>query len=388
VVYFADEYGIRLDTWSDNMMSNVDIGQSGDHGLYVNGTTQTRFTNIKVWLSGRISGTSSGIYVRGGNTNMFSNIGTQENYGNGMWVGPSGAGTRCSGLIVSGLQSDSDNLAGDEYYGLLLNGCDESMFNVIATSKLKNSYPTGTQAQPYAAVGLFNAEKNYIVSNSKPLQDGGGVTWLVQGSAFKDNFVDLCRNVRDQTPSTATVPIQPTQYRQERVTLTGNRTINAPSRVATGANAPVGLRFSIMLIQDGTGGRAVTFNAAYKIPTWVVVDTAANARTVIEFECQADGDWLMVGSSSQSGNRATQSVTSSATLASDRDYVVLIGSGGAPTLPTAVGNTRLYLIKNVHSATRTISTTSAQTIEGLTTYTLQPGESITLVSDNSNWRII
>ena len=86
--------------------------------------------------------------------------------------------------------------------------------------------------------------------------------------------------------------------------------------------------------------------------------------------------------------RTILNITSAETLGATGDYVLLIGASGAPTLPTAVGNTSLYVLKNIHSSDRTVSTTSSQTIEGLTTYTLPPNAAITVVSDNANWRII
>lgn len=86
--------------------------------------------------------------------------------------------------------------------------------------------------------------------------------------------------------------------------------------------------------------------------------------------------------------RTITTLTGVATIGSSGDYVTFIGAGGVPTLPTAVGNTGRYVFKNVHSANRTVSTTSGQTIEGLATYTLQPGASIDVISDNANWRVV
>jgi hypothetical protein len=85
------------------------------------------------------------------------------------------------------------------------------------------------------------------------------------------------------------------------------------------------------------------------------------------------------------------SVTSSTTLAAiaNRHYVVLLGSGATPTLPTAVGNTSIYHLKNVHTASIAVALTSSQTIDGGTgSLTILPKQSFSLVSDNSNWWII
>ena len=70
-------------------------------------------------------------------------------------------------------------------------------------------------------------------------------------------------------------------------------------------------------------------------------------------------------------------------------YIVLVNTSGATTLtlPTAVGNTSLYVIKNVTSVDRTLSATSPQTIENSATLVLPAGAAAEIVSDDSNWRM-
>lgn len=60
---------------------------------------------------------------------------------------------------------------------------------------------------------------------------------------------------------------------------------------------------------------------------------------------------------------------------------------GNPTLPTAVANSCIYHIKNISNFAVNVLTTASQTIEGATSWSLQPSESISLVSDAANWRI-
>jgi hypothetical protein len=90
--------------------------------------------------------------------------------------------------------------------------------------------------------------------------------------------------------------------------------------------------------------------------------------------------------------RTVVSVTTSTTLANatNIDYVVLVGSGGAPILPDATTNTtNRYSIKNIHTANITVSTTSSQTVDGSTTVSLTPNTSIDVIADGSgNWRIV
>ena len=72
------------------------------------------------------------------------------------------------------------------------------------------------------------------------------------------------------------------------------------------------------------------------------------------------------------------------------DYIYLVSGSFTVTLPTAVGNTSRYDIKNIRSgSTATIATTSTQTIDGSLTATLPVQyTSLTLVSDNVNWHLI
>lgn len=59
------------------------------------------------------------------------------------------------------------------------------------------------------------------------------------------------------------------------------------------------------------------------------------------------------------------------------------------TLPTAVGSQgRIYNIKNSGTGIITIATTSSQTIDGITTQTLNQYDSIAVQSDGTNWIII
>ena len=88
--------------------------------------------------------------------------------------------------------------------------------------------------------------------------------------------------------------------------------------------------------------------------------------------------------------RVVSSISSPTTLgaAASTDYVALVSGTTTVTLPTAVGNTNLYRIKNSGVATVTIATTSAQTIDGSATASLPvPNTSLSIISDGSNWRI-
>jgi hypothetical protein len=72
----------------------------------------------------------------------------------------------------------------------------------------------------------------------------------------------------------------------------------------------------------------------------------------------------------------------------DTDYVCVVAGAHTITMPTAVGNTNQYTVKNSHSADITINTTSSQTIDGTTTIQIAPEDGVDIVSNGSNWVII
>jgi hypothetical protein len=85
----------------------------------------------------------------------------------------------------------------------------------------------------------------------------------------------------------------------------------------------------------------------------------------------------------------------SAYTATATDYTILANATSAAfsvTLPTAVGaNGKLYIVKKVDSSANavTVATTSAQTIDGASTYVMgYQYQSVTVQSDGANWFIV
>jgi len=72
-----------------------------------------------------------------------------------------------------------------------------------------------------------------------------------------------------------------------KVTLAGNRTLNAPT------NQQAGAFYSLAIIQDGTGSRTATFNSVYKFTgaTAPTLTTTASAKDIIIFK--SDGTNLL-----------------------------------------------------------------------------------------------
>lgn len=99
------------------------------------------------------------------------------------------------------------------------------------------------------------------------------------------------------------------------------------------------------------------------------------------------------GNMSLKGGLSTALSTKTAAYTlSSTDSTILVNSTSAltVTLPTAVGIAgRIYTIKNISTGVVTVATTSSQTIDGATTYSLGTQyEKITVQSDNANWWLI
>jgi hypothetical protein len=121
----------------------------------------------------------------------------------------------------------------------------------------------------------------------------------------------------------------------------------------------------------------------------VSITTPAN-NDVLTYETSS-GLWKNKVSTGGGGTTRTVVTTSGNTTAGSTagtDYVYLVAGAHTITLPTAVSNTNRYTIKNGHSANITIDTTSSQTIDGTTSISIAPDESVDIISNNTNWRII
>lgn len=78
--------------------------------------------------------------------------------------------------------------------------------------------------------------------------------------------------------------------------------------------------------------------------------------------------------------------TSAAAVTQRSDGLVLCSAGDTFTLPTAANKPgRVYRVKNTGTAVCTVATTSAQTIDGISTRSVPPGQTLILTSDAGNW---
>ncbi len=147
----------------------------------------------------------------------------------------------------------------------------------------------------------------------------------------------------------------------------------------TGATAAGGITFGTDTQVYRSAANVLTFNSV-TLAGLVDPTTAQQAATKNYVD-------------THSGTGITRTITSissptTAGATTHTDYVYFVSGTTTLTLPTAVGNTNRYSVKNTGSNTVTIAFTSGQTGDGSSTLTLAPNITLELVSDNANYRIL
>jgi hypothetical protein len=99
-------------------------------------------------------------------------------------------------------------------------------------------------------------------------------------------------NVEDELTDGATITWDVIASPVAKVTLAGNRTLSAPS----GTTPIAGQFVSLLIIQDGTGGRTITWNAVYEFAADTAPTLTATANLGDLFTFRYNGaKWLEVG---------------------------------------------------------------------------------------------
>lgn len=135
-------------------------------------------------------------------------------------------------------------------------------------------------------------------------------------------------------------------------------------------------------------------HAALNTDAKVVVDqlamnTPANNDVIKYNSGTGKAEWASAPSGGTTRSINPVSGNTSAGSTANTDYYYFVSALATITLPTAVSNTNQYTIKRTGAGVVTIATTSSQTIDGSLTVALNViNQSVTLISDGSNWQII
>lgn len=132
----------------------------------------------------------------------------------------------------------------------------------------------------------------------------------------------------------------------------------------------------------------INFATAASTQGAAVANQIQGAVTALVNTAAPDTQWL--ATPPYQSSTLPRTVTNNYTLVSTDNIVLLNAAAKTLTLPTAAGVTgKQYTGKLIASSTGTVATTSSQTIDGSTTYSLPAQyKYVTVVSDGANWQIV
>jgi hypothetical protein len=169
---------------------------------------------------------------------------------------------------------------------------DDTNIGIALTPKGTGEIVIGTGNLNYAGTAITStgAEINY-----SDLATLGTTAASKVFTADANNLTTVSgavANVEDTLTDGATITWDVIDSPVAKVTLAGNRTLSAPS----GTTPIAGQFVSLLIIQDGTGGRTITWNAVYEFAADTAPTLTATASLGDLFTFRYNGaKWLEVG---------------------------------------------------------------------------------------------
>lgn len=394
------------------------------HGFYQNDATQTGIRHLGIIGPG--SGTGDGIHFQWttfGNVYQcdLMNVQVTSFGGNGLYaqtlLGTTARMVECmfnggDGFhLVQTCTSDvfdSCSAGGNSGWGWYVNGCNYLTFNGCAADGNANGwYFTNSQAISINGSGTENNVTDGLVL------DGGG-PYIVNGFWVSNNHYGV--HVTAAATSAILNGIFEVNLGSAVYSIfaeSGSKTVVSECSLQTASSLPdtPGFAYAISL-QDGVvtangmeteafspfginganqasryvGGTNFGEPGGYGGP-WDIRDFAADVGYL--WSCTVAGTsaavWVPVGSLLPQATK-----TANYALTPADSTILLNGTTLTATLPDAVANFwKIYTIKLIAaSTTATVATTSSQTIDGATTFSLTAQyKSVTVQSDGANWYI-
>lgn len=184
---------------------------------------------------------------------------------------PDDTGTEGFRLSGGNIVFSSAPASGADFFGVVLAGADYV--------NAGGSYPDGSAAVPSitfqddADTGFYRASSGVV-----GLTSNGSARTLALLESVQTYTAGQIAEVTTLTDG-ATITVNMADSNNFTVTLGGARTFAAPT------NATAGQSGSIFIVQDGTGGRTITWNTAWRFPGGTVptLSTGANAVDRVDY---------------------------------------------------------------------------------------------------------
>ena len=188
---------------------------------------------------------------------------------------------------------------------LLPAGADSTLVSLVSTDTLTNKTLTSPKINENVVVSATATELNKLDGatvttaeiNYSDLATLGTSAASKVLSANANNLTTISGavlNTEDTLTDGSTITWNVINSPVAKVTLAGNRTISAPS----GTGPAAGQFISLLVIQDGTGSRTLTWNSAYSFPSGVAptLTTSTNLGDLFSFRYNGS-KWLLIGQS-------------------------------------------------------------------------------------------
>ena len=182
-------------------------------------------------------------------------------------------------------------------------GADSTLVSLVSADTLTNKTLTSPKINENVAVTSTATELNKldgatVTTAEINLSDLATLGTTASSKIFTADANNLTKvsgavlNVEDTLSDGSTIAWNVINSPVAKVTLGGNRTFSAPS----GSTPASGQFVSLLLIQDGTGGRTITWNAVYEfaLDTAPTLTATANLGDIFTFRYNG-AKWLEVG---------------------------------------------------------------------------------------------
>jgi hypothetical protein len=161
---------------------------------------------------------------------------------------------------------------------------------LTGTQTLTNKTLTSPKINDTTAITATGTEINY--SDLATLGTSAASKVLTTNANNLTTISGAMLNTQDTLTDQATIAWDVIASPVAFVTLGGNRTMAAPSGTGTAA----GQFISLLVKQDGTGGRTITWNAVYEFPSDTAPTLTATANLGDIFSFRYNGSkWLLIG---------------------------------------------------------------------------------------------
>lgn len=267
-VYRAGRWGYMLGG-VDGFWISCTAAETGWGGFYIRGNDH-HLVNCKAFYAGQ-SNTARGYgyycVLTDSGTQNLTNCGAQDCVNSGFMLDST------ANVVLTGCTADSNNTgvagAGFDFWGsnnCILDGC-------LAIDRRADGVNTRQVTAVRLRGGCFN---NQIVASHRGVNGAVVTAPVVLGATGDADGTMLRINGQGSIKTVAyaaTVTPDPYAYTIAAITLTGNITIANPTY------AHPGQELTLVLTQDATGGRTVTFGTAFKT-NWTPVTTASKVNTI------------------------------------------------------------------------------------------------------------